>query len=108
MKHSRLYLGFMKMRQRQYAKPQIKRLKTDILSYSEKHSEYRFLIKKHFNSKWNGMNLMELCSSLNTYERNKSGMYSIIRINSDGKHILSMHGKQVLKRKLAKKYKNHE
>lgn len=100
---SKLYKGFLKMVSRQNKKPEISRVPTGIMSYSEKHGEYRELIQKHHNSKWNGTNLNCLCSSLNTSVAPTTGMYTKRRINQDGKYILSMHGQQILKKKKLKK-----
>lgn len=96
---SKLHKGFEKQRLRQDLKPdKVKvEVKPTILTYSFKHSKYVPIKQKHRNNKWNGMNLKCLCSYF--IISRVGGMYGKFAINSDGKYILSRHGKQLLNKK---------
>jgi hypothetical protein len=52
------------------------------------------------NSKWNGMNLKRLYNSFTVLR--VGGMYGKFTINSEGKYILSYHGKDLLRKKRMK------
>lgn len=99
---SKLHKGFEKQVSRQNNKPEYKKIIVQpiILSWSHKHSEYKPLKQRFWNNKWNGMNLKNLCNSFS--QTQPDWMYSKVKINKGGKYILSMHGKQILKRKKAK------
>ena len=102
---SKLQLGFEKQRIRQDAKPEYVKIVIQpiILSWNTKHSEYRPLKQRFWNNKWNGMNLKKLCNSFTPVE--VGCMYSKRKINSEGKYILSFHGKSLLRKKKLKKLK---
>jgi hypothetical protein len=96
---SKLHKGFERQRTRQDNKPcYVKVTVTPIvLSWSCKHSEYKSLKQKFWNNKWNGMNLKNLCNSF-TVTR-VGGMYGKFTVNSEGKYKLSMHGKDLLRKR---------
>lgn len=97
---SKLQLGFEKQVVRQQLKPSDVKIKLPIAITLPKNfkGKYKHCIIVN-NSIWNGMNLKQLRNSFNTSV--VGGMYGKFSINSDGKYILSRHGKQLLnKRKI--------
>jgi len=96
---SKLHKGFEKQVTRQLLKPRYKKITIEpqILSWSDKNGCYKPLKRKFYNTIWNGMNLNNLYNSFNT--NRVGGMYGKFTINSDGKYKLSIHGKQLLKKK---------
>lgn len=98
---SKLHRGFIKQVIRQDKKPNEVKIKLPVAIKLPKNFKGKY---KHSitvsNSKWNGMNLKCLC---NSFSQTMPGwMYSKFSINKDGKYMLSIHGKQVLKRKKLK------
>ena len=101
---SKLHKGFIKQVIRQNKKPSIKyiQIMPVILSYDEEDGGgYKPLCKTVFNNKWNGMNFNNLCNMFQQVMPNWFGSHRLI--NKHGKYILSMRGKQCLKRKKTKK-----
>ena len=99
---SKLHKGFLKQVARQECKPREVKIKLPTAINLPKNFKgtYKHFIKVS-NSIWNGMNLVVLYNSFNT---NKvGGMYGKFTITSEGKYKLSMYGKQLLKKKRAKK-----
>jgi len=106
IKHkSKLHKGFEKQVSRQINKPDEVKIKlpTSIKLPNNFKGKY-----KHFfvvrNSKWNGMNLKNLYNSF-TITR-VGGMYGKFSINTDGKYMLSRHGKDLLRRRKLKNNKS--
>lgn len=95
---SKLHKGFIKQVQRQYDKPRGLKIKLPVAIELPKNFKGKY--KHSFtvsNSIWNGMNLICLCNSFNIVR--VGGMYGKFSINTDGKYILSRHGKDLLRRK---------
>lgn len=101
---SKLHKGFIKQVIRQDNKLSIVKVKIipEILSY--KDGEYKPLKQKFFNNKWNGINLKDIYLSFIQVQPN--WMYSKVRINKEGKYILSIFGKNKLN-KLKNKRSNY-
>lgn len=97
---SKLLRGFEKQVIRQDNKLSEVKIKLPISIQLPKNFKGKY--KHHFivyNSKWNGMNLKQLRNNLN-YNPVNGGMYAKIRIDkTTGKAYLSMHGKDILKKK---------
>lgn len=103
MRESKNYKGFLKMERRQNSKPTIKKVVIKgLFTYCSEEGKYVPLEAEHFNNHWNGMNLKVLCRRENNMLKSYTGMYAKININKDGKHILSRHGKSILKNKINK------
>ena len=106
IKHkSKLHKGFEKQYTRQHLKKIELKLKLPITKYLPKNfkGEYKHYIKVS-NSIWNGMNLVILLRSFNT---NKvGGMYGKFTITTEGKYKLSLHGKDLLRKRKLKKLTN--
>jgi len=100
---SKLSKGFDKQVARQNKKPDEVKIKLPAAIQLPKNFKGKY---KHFltvsNSKWNGTNLNELANKLRPFTR-VGGMYSKFTITSEGKYKLSMHGKDILRKKRAKK-----
>lgn len=98
---SKLHKGFEKQVIRQENKPSDVKIKLPITIKLPKNFKGKY---KHYfivtNSVWNGMNLKQLRNSFNTSV--VGGMYGKFSINSEGKYILSRHGKDILRRKKLK------
>ena len=98
---SKLHKGFIKQVNRQNAKPSDVKIKLPITVKLPKNFKGKY---KHsitvMNSKWNGMNLIELCNRFTIIR--VGGMHSKFSINKHGKYILSMHGKNILRKKKLK------
>lgn len=99
----KLYKGFIKQAARQDAKETFVKVKLypEVLTYSYNKGEYTPVKIKHYNNKWNGMNLKNLCNAFNKII--VGGMYGKFAINKEGKYILSRHGKDLLRRRRLKK-----
>lgn len=95
---SKLHKGFEKQCKRQDNKPEEVKIKLPIAIKLPKNFKGKY---KHyftvFNSQWNGMNLKNIRNSFNI--NRVGGMYGKFTINSEGKYKLSIHGKQLLKKK---------
>ena len=95
---SKLHKGFEKQCKRQDSKPEEVKIKLPIAIQLPKNFKGKY---KHyftvFNSKWNGINLKNIRNSFNI--NRVGGMYGKFIINSEGKYKLSIHGKQLLKKK---------
>lgn len=97
---SKLSKGFEKQVLRQDLKPscvKIKLLPAINLPANFKGKYKHCLIIS--NNKWNGMNLKCLANKLRPFTHSGGGMYSKFTINTNGKYILSRHGKDILRKK---------
>lgn len=103
---SKLQKGFAKQVTRQDLKPSYVKIKVlpIVLSWNHKSGSYKPLKQRFWNNKWNGMNLKNLYNSFTVLI--VGGMYGKFTINGEGKYKLSIHGKQLLKKKRAKKIQN--
>lgn len=99
---SKLHKGFEKQTLRQDNKPNEVKIKLPVAIQLPKNFKGKY---KHFftvsNNKWNGMNLKNLRNSFNIIR--VGGMYGKFTITSEGKYKLSMHGKDLLRKRQAKK-----
>lgn len=99
---SKLHKGFDKQVERQYAKPREVKIKFPKINlpknFKGKYKHYMIVD----NSVWNGLNLIVLRNSFNILR--VDGMYGKFRINNEtGKYGLSLHGKQILRKKKEKR-----
>jgi len=105
---SKLYKGILKQIERQKSKPNISKvvLKPEILYFSKKHGEYIPLKIKYYNNKCRGGKGLDALYSdpYFNFIRDVDGMYTRCLVNREtGKYRLSIHGKQILKKKKEKK-----
>jgi hypothetical protein len=105
---SRLYKGILKQIKRQSNKPHISKvvLKPEILSFSEKHGEYRPLKRKFYNNRNRGGKGLDALASdpYFTFSRPVNGMYTRCLVSKEtGKYRLSKTGKELLLNKKRKK-----
>lgn len=101
---SKLHLGFAKQVTRQHLKPDSVKIKLPIAIKLPKNFKGKYKHSITFsNSKWNGVNLKNLYNSFTILR--VGGMYGKFAINSEGKYILSRHGKDLLRKKKLKKSK---
>ena len=100
---SKLHKGFDKQVIRQYSKPSEVKIKLSVAINLPKNfkGKYKHSISVS-NSIWNGMNLMNLRNRFNIIR--VGGMYGKFSINKDGKYILSLHGKNLLRKKRLTKH----
>lgn len=99
---SKLHKGFDKQCKRQDSKPSDVKINLPVMVDLPKNFKGKYTHRiRVSNSKWNGMNLKCLRNRFNI--NRVGGMYGWFIIGSDGKYKLSMHGKQILKKKRAKK-----
>ena len=99
--YSKYYLGLCKQYTRYMSKPEVmkKPLFPQIISYNEVTDEYEPLTQ-NFLRKWiHNTNLQKLLSSGNNHPERVGGMYTKFQKNKEGKYILSLEGKRILKRR---------
>lgn len=99
---SKLQKGFEKQVKRQNEKEDVVYLDLPISVKLPKNFKgtYTHSIEVQ-NNKWNGMNLKKLRNSFIIHR--VGGMYGRFSINENGKYILSRYGKELLKKKKARK-----
>lgn len=107
---SKSYKGILKQIQRQQNKPTISKVIVYpiILSYSIKHSEYKPLKRKIYNTTFRGGKGLDALNSDPYFnvKRAVNGMYTIFNINRNtGKYYLSKTGKEYLNKLRAKRVK---
>lgn len=99
--YSKYYIGLCKQYARYIGKPEVMRkpLFPEIISYNEETQEYEPLTQ-NFLKKWvHNTTLKELLNSGNNHPERVGGMYTKFQKNKEGKYILSLEGKRILKRK---------
>lgn len=99
---SKLHKGFDKQVQRQDRKEEEVKIKLRVAIQLPKNFKGKY---KHSltvsNNKWNGMNLKVLRNFFTIHR--VGGMYGKFRITEEGKYVLSMYGKTLLKKKREKR-----
>jgi hypothetical protein len=101
---SKLYLGFLKQVRRQDAKPSDVIIKLPcVIELPKKFKGSYIHCLEVSNSKWNGMNLKILRNRFNI--NRVGGMYGKFTITKEGKYKLSLHGKDLLRRRKLKQLK---
>ena len=105
---SKAYKGILKQMTRQQNKPTIAKVVVYpiILSYNSKCGKYKPLKRKYYNNRFRGGKGLDALHSdpyFNTV-RSVNGMYTRCLVNREtGKYKLSIHGKQLLKKKREKR-----